>query len=283
MSVADRFSSRAVDLGRVAEAAQARKQDAAGVAAFVEVTAETAETEMIRRSVQVPVVVLVGTPRSADSEQLKADLKELAEGYQPPRFVVAYLDADAQPQLAQALGVQGLPTVLALAAGRPVASFEGGQPKAQLEAWTAALVQQVGPQLEGLPAHGGEQAEVDPRLADAAIKLDQQDFSGALEIYDAMLQEKRDPEVLQARGLALVLQRLAADGDDEPDVFVQADKAIVAGRPEEAFEVLLDAMRAATGAKKTAVKDRLISLFEVYGNSDPRVREARTAMASALF
>lgn len=285
MSAADRLSSQAVDLGQLAEETKAREQDAHGVSGFVEITQQNLETELLRRSVQVPVIALIGSARSEESEQLKSDLEALAHAQERTQFVVGYIDADAQPRLAAVLGARVLPTLLALAAGRPVASLEGGQPREQLAAWVAALIEQVGPQLQGLPDQVDEE-EVDPRLAEAAVLADSGDFDEALKAYDAILAEGPNPQATQARGLTVVRQRLATnDGEQsaEPEVFVAADRAVVSGQPEAAFDLLLEAMRSATGSDKAATKDRLISLFQIYGNADVRVQRARSAMASALF
>ncbi|QYH19867.1 hypothetical protein JKI95_01765 [Corynebacterium aquatimens] len=142
------FTGGAVDLGEVARQAEARRELAGTeFVPFYTVDDATIETHAFERSLQIPVVVLFGSARSAESEVLKADFERLAAGQQG--FAVAYVDTDASPQLAQAIGVRAIPTVIALAGGRPVTSFEGGQPADQLEAWVNALVTQLGPQLRG--------------------------------------------------------------------------------------------------------------------------------------
>ncbi|HZK32258.1 MAG TPA: co-chaperone YbbN, partial [Corynebacterium sp.] len=146
MTFPNRFSGGVVDLGEVKARAQQQQQaqqprsgdpvaaganpvqDGATVATFFSVTEENFETEVLHRSLQVPVIVMIGTARSDLDGPLQQDLRELASTGEL-RFLVGYVDADAQPQIAQALGVRNLPTVLALAAGRPLADFEGGQPR----------------------------------------------------------------------------------------------------------------------------------------------------------
>ncbi|WP_448854019.1 tetratricopeptide repeat protein [Corynebacterium frankenforstense] len=298
MTAPDRFTSRAVDLGQLADAAREHQADKAGVAAYVELTPENAEREMVRRSTQVPVVVLVGTARSPESEQLRADLRALAEGQEKTGFVFGYLDADAQARLAQALGVQGLPTVLALAAGRPVASFQGGQPAEQLRGWVGALVEQVGPQLEGLPADGGEEEADDPRFTAADELIAAGDPAAAVETYQAIVDAEPDnTRARQARDNAKLLVRLAehtalgadpvSDADADPrDVgnqFAAADAEVAAGAPERAFERLIALLTTLAGDERDRVRDRLVELFALFDTGDERVIAARTKMASALF
>ena len=154
----------ALDLSQVKARAEARQKaqesphtNASGVQPFFTVTESSFEQDVVRRSAEVPVVVLIGTARSTQSEQLRTDLQDLAmQGNLS--FLVAYVDADATPQVAQVFGVKNLPTVVALGAGQPLTSFEGAQPKDALKQWVETLVHNVGPQLKGLQGdHGSEQ------------------------------------------------------------------------------------------------------------------------------
>lgn len=321
MTDPNRFAGGVVDLGEVKARAEARAQQQANsgpgggaasagaesVAAFFTVTEENFENEVLRRSLQVPVIVLVGSERSDVSTDLHKDLQKLAEAGQL-QFLVGYVDADATPQIAQALGVRNLPTVLAIGAGRPLANFEGGQPSESLQQWVDAVIEAVGGQLQGLPpgtvqAAAAEPVEQDaepaedPRLAQATEALNTNDFDAAIAVYDEILAE--DPanaEIKQARGTVELLKRLdpanrstdaLQEAEDHPeDVAKQlagADAEVVAGVPEQAFDRLLETMKRTAGDEKTGVKDRLLELFGLFETADPRVREARTKLASALF
>ncbi|UIZ92979.1 tetratricopeptide repeat protein [Corynebacterium sp. CNCTC7651] len=206
------FTGGAVDLGEVARQAEARRELAGTeFVPFYTVDDATIETHAFERSLQIPVVVLFGSARSAESEVLKADFERLAAGQQG--FAVAYVDTDASPQLAQAIGVRAIPTVIALAGGRPVTSFEGGQPADQLEAWVNALVTQLGPQLRGLDSAGNDagtdtaEPDTDPRLAAATAALQGGDLAQARSLYDAISADPQAPTDLKAaaaRGNAAV-------------------------------------------------------------------------------
>ena len=148
------------------------------------------EQDVVRRSTEVPVVVLIGTARSTQSEQLKTDLADLA-AQGNLSFLVAYVDADATPQVAQAFGVKNLPTVVALGAGQPLTNFEGAQPKEALQQWVDTLVQNVGPQLKGLQGNEAseqpQEEEEDPRLQEAESFLNAGDFDGDLNVYLSLI------------------------------------------------------------------------------------------------
>ena len=203
--------------------------------------------------------------------------------------------------MAQVFGVKNLPTVVALGAGQPLTNFEGAQPKDALKQWVETLVQNVGPQLKGLQGdHGSEQPqeeEEDPRLQEAESFLNAGDFDGALNVYNSILDSEPDNvQIKQARDTTILLKRLdpanqtddpiaAAEGDKE-DVDKQmraADAEVVAGAPEKAFERLIETMKATAGDKKAQVRERLLELFGLFDANDPRVLEARTKLASALY
>ncbi|MCG7297069.1 tetratricopeptide repeat protein [Corynebacterium afermentans] len=272
------FTGGAIDLGALAE----RNDEAqAGFEPFITVTEANVEKGVFERSMQIPVVLLIGTPRSPDSENLKAQFEKLSAGQRA--FMVGYVNADTTPQVAQAMGVRVLPTVVALAGGRPVANFEGNQPADELEQWVGALVSQVGPQLQGLvDDNAPEQEDVDPRLDRATEALNAGDFDAATAIYDEILaDDPTNADIKQAKATVAVLKRVQGQGEPEDDVeklLWLADKEFVAGDPEAAFDRLLEHVKAEPRAK-----ERLLELLTLLEPGDPRVIAARTRLASALF
>ncbi|WP_296109508.1 tetratricopeptide repeat protein [uncultured Corynebacterium sp.] len=331
-----RFVAGAVDLGAVKQQAEQRAQaqaraaqasaaagaptgqpgaggsagaaGAGGSAAFVStITPENFEFDLVVRSTQVPVVTLLGSARSDASEQMRQDFTKLAESQQAPtKWLFRYVDVDATPEVAQAFGVQAIPTVIALAAGRPLTNFEGGQPAAQLHGWVDAVVQAVDGKLRGLapeedPANaagGGAGADSDgadanqdagdPRLAAAAEKLEAEDYAGAIAEYDAILanpaqaDEELVGEARAARANALLMQRLSTGGDE----FAESDRLLLAGDKPKAFDLLIEELRPSAESSadhKKQAKARLLELFSLFDPADPEVIAGRTRMASALF
>ncbi|WP_031511800.1 tetratricopeptide repeat protein [Corynebacterium glutamicum] len=301
------FVSGAIDLGEVKARADARQKAheqgpaTQGIASSLDVTMENLENEVLRRSTQVPVIVLVGTPRSPDSEQLKSDLTTLA-AESGRKFIFGYVNADTDADVAQVFGVQGLPSVIAVAAGRPLADFQGGQPADALKQGTDQVVQAVGGQLEGLPeeAADGEQEDApveNPRFDAATHALNRGAFDEAIAVYESILaQEPNNADAKQARDTAKLLGRLAtvdpsvdvvAAADADPTnvdlAYTAADAAVVAGDPEAAFDRLIALLTISAGDQKNQVKERLLELFGMFETADPRVLQARGKMASALF
>lgn len=301
------FGGGAIDLGEVkaraeaqaaAEASEARR--AAGGSSIdpvVEATEANIQAEVLERSQQVPVVVQVGSARSPQSEQLRQDLSMLAQQANGS-WIYAHIDAEAYPQLAQMLGVQAVPTVVAIAGARPLADFQGGQPLEALQQWTAAVVNACAGMLSGLGDQDAEPAE-DPRFEPALDALNAGDFDAAIAVYeDILAKEPNNTEAKAARDNARLLSRLKAhegvdaasaiaDSNASPSdvekAFVAADFEIAAGVQQQAFDRLISALSLTAGEDKTRVKERLLELFALFEPSDPVVLTARQKMASALF
>lgn len=293
----NRFVAGAIDLGEVKARAEARAQAqstaASGtIAPVVTLSMANVEEELVKRSAQVPVVVLIGSERSPESQQLRADFTELAQAANLS-FIFAYADADQTPDIAHMFGVQGLPTVAAIAAGQPIANFSGGQPKEALQQWVAAVVQAVAGQLTGISS--ADEPATDPRFQPAEDALNAGDFAAAIAVYDSILtQEPKNAEALAARDNARLLARLQeAEGDDPiaaaaaqptgvPAAFAAADAEIAAGAAEAAFDRLLRLMDTVP-AQKAEIQERLLELFALFDATNPWVLAARGKLANALF
>lgn len=260
-----------------AAGAQAASASAGAAGSMPVLTDATFEQVVAHGSQAGPVVVLIGTDRSPQSVQLRTDLAELCARYE---VSATYIDADATPHLAQAFGISGLPTTVAVFQSKPVTHFEGGQVRADVEQWVRTLKEKLGGGLpEGL-AEEGEQG--DPRLAVAEAALEAGDFAGALAAYDEVL--AADPaakEIKQARATVVLLQRL--DTKQESELFRQADTLVVQDDATAAFELLLGALKDAEGDAQTEIRARLFELFGIFEPGDKRVLAARTALANSLY
>jgi len=112
----------AVDLSQLtqrakqAAATQENGPRAVGGSYVVEVTEQSFEAETIRKSVKHPVVVELYSPRVATGQQLSDALIDIANA-SDGKFLLARLNVDAAPGIVQALGLQAVPTVIALING----------------------------------------------------------------------------------------------------------------------------------------------------------------------
>src|SRR3954468_12798827 len=127
--------------------------------AVVDVTEATFQAEVLDRSFQVPVVLDLWAEWCEPCKQLSPVLERLAlEG--GGSWVLAKIDVDANPALAQGLRVQGIPAVKAVWQGQLVAEFSGAIPEEQARQFVTELVAATtGGALPG-DAEGEDAAEV---------------------------------------------------------------------------------------------------------------------------
>jgi putative thioredoxin len=258
----------------------------------VEVTEANLEAEVLVRSSEVPVVVLLWSPRSEASAQLGDVLAQLAAA-DSGSWSLATVNVDTVPRVAQMFGVQAVPTVVALAAGQPISSFQGVQPPEQLRRWVDSLLNATAGKLGGA---GGEEAEqVDPALAQAREYLDSGDFDAALTAYQALLDA--NPNHAEAKGAVRqigFLQRatsrapgaiVAADAapDDIEVAFAAADVEILQQNVAAAFDRLIALIKRTAGDERTKVRTRLVELFDLFDPADPEVIAGRRKLANALY
>lgn len=260
----------------------------------VEVTEANFEAEVLVRSNQVPVVVVLWSPRSDASAQLAKTLAAMAAS-DAGKWSLATVNVDTTPRVAQVFGVQGVPTVVALAAGQPISSFQGAQPAEQLRGWVDSLLKATAGKLPGAEGGADEPETVDPELAQARTHLDAGDFDAALRAYQAILDA--NPNHDEAKGAVrqiAFLQRatarapgavIAADAspDDIETAFAAADVEILQQQVASAFDRLIALVRRTAGDERITVRTRLIELFDLFDPADPEVIAARRKLANALY
>lgn len=274
-------------------------------ALIVEVTTENFQTEVLQRSMTVPVVVDFWADWCGPCKQLSPVLQKLVQEY-GGRFVLATIDVDANQEIAQSAQVQSIPTVLAILKGQAVPLFQSALPEADVRAYLEELLKVasangVTGRVDGAtsPTATDEvtaEPATDPRFDAAYDAIEKGDLDGAAAAYQAVLDES--PTDTDARaGLAQVNlmrrvssvdpARAAAAAEAKPgDVdaaILSADLSIANGDPAAAFDRLIQAVRVTAEDEREEARAHLLELFELVGSGDPRVTQARTALANALF
>jgi putative thioredoxin len=219
-------------------------------------------------------------------KQLSPVLEKLAaEG--GGSWVLGKVDVDANPRLAQALRVQGIPMVVAVVGGQLVEGFTGVLPEAQIRQYVDAVLKAGGVAVA---------APEDPRLDAADDALMTGDLDEAEAAYRKILAEHPLDAAAEA-GLAQVelyrrvtgvdagaaLAKAEADPDDMAAQQLAADIEVLSGSAPEAYARLVALVKRTSGEDREAVRKHLLSLFNVAGPDDPAVAGARRALASALF
>ncbi|MER7890696.1 tetratricopeptide repeat protein [Micromonospora sp. NPDC094482] len=257
-----------------------------GGATVIDVTEATFQSEVLERSLTTPVVIDFWAEWCEPCKQLSPVLERLAvEG--GGAWVLAKIDVDANPRIAQMFRVQGIPMVYAVVGGQPVDAFSGVVPEAQLRQWIQAV----------LKAGGVSVAEaVDPRLDEADDALMSGDLDAAERAYRKILADAPADAAAEA-GLAQVglarrvagadpraaLAAAEANPDDVDAQLLAADIEVLSGLAEQAYKRLVGVVRRTAGDEREKVRQHLVGLFTMAGPDDPAVASARRALASALF
>ena len=283
----------AVDLSGLKQRAAQTASGGAAPAGGVEITEANFEAEVLVRSSQLPVVVLLWSPRSEVCVQLADDFAALAAADEG-KWSLATVNVDVVPRVAQMFGIEAVPTVVALAGGQPLASFQGPQPPDQLRRWVDSLLAATSGKLDG--AEDSDVAEqADPAVAQAREHLEAGDFAAAAAAYQSILDAA--PGHAEAKGALTQITFLerataqrpdavaaaAAAPDDIEAALAAADVEILNQDVTAAFDRLIALVRKTSGDERTAVRTRLIELFDLFDPADPDVIKARRNLANALY
>ncbi len=320
----------AVDLGSRQAAAQRRQQaarasssaasgqggssgtpaDSGGVTGYViDVTEQTFNEDVAMRSRTVPVIVDLWAEWCGPCKQLSPLLEKLATEANGA-WVLAKIDVDANPRLAQAFQAQSIPMVVAIIGGQMVDAFLGAMPEAQIRQWLDQVLS-VAEQL-GLPPVGDvatpqdaardtdedeDDDDLPPHLRAARDAIEAGEMDSAASLLEKALSEVPSDGFAKSM-LAQVnvmrrvssyddvaaIARQAAERPDDPEAQIKlADLEVASGRTEDAFDRLLGVIKRTAGDDRNKARVHLLDLFEIFPAGEPAVKSARQRLASLLF
>ncbi|WP_194763800.1 tetratricopeptide repeat protein [Microbacterium sp. UFMG61] len=263
--------------------------------------------QILEISRTVPVVVDLWAEWCGPCKQLSPIIEKVTREL-GGKVLLAKVDVDANPQLAQGFRAQSIPMVVALIAGQPVPMFTGAVPEQQVREVFAQLLQLAAQNgVTGtVPVAGDDgSAEADaapaeppmpPLHAEAFAAIEIGDYAAAIVAYEKALAENpRDEDAIAGLGQVRLLDRVqqldlqearaaAAAAPLDPEAqFAVADLDLAGGHVDDAFGRLLDLFAQLPSDQRTPVRERLIELFGVIGAADPRVISARNRLSSLLF
>jgi putative thioredoxin len=311
----------AVDLGARQAAAQRRQQQAARAAsassaadgtpsagsesAFVfDVTEETFNNDVALRSRTTPVIVDLWADWCGPCKQLSPVLEKLA-GEANGTWVLAKIDVDANPRLAQAFQAQSIPMVVAIIGGQMVDAFLGAMPEAQIKEWLGQVLS-VADQLgvasaAGAGADSGSESgdafdDLPPALSEARDAMETGDLDAAAQALEKALADiPADPLAKSWLAQVNLMRRVSAvepadaarDAAEHPDdvdaQLLLADFEMASGDADQAFDRVLAVVKRTSGAERNTARLRLLDLFEVLPPDDERLKRARTQLTLLLF
>lgn len=275
--------------------------ESSGSGLVVEVT-EATFPQIVELSSRVPVIVELYAAGVAPA------LGPIVESY-GGRLVLATVDAQANPGIAEAFQVREVPAAAGILGGRPVPLFVGTPADEQVRQVFDQLLQvaqqngitgALDPKALAADGEGGPAEPVEeplpPLHQEAFDAISAGDYAGAVAAYrKAIAQNPRDTLAVAGLAQASLLQRLdgavaddlraaaAAASASTAAQLAVADLDVSGGHLEDAFARLLDLFPSLDGEGREAVRTRLLEYFEIAGADDPRVAAARRRLTLLLY
>ncbi len=298
----------AIDLGALAQARQAQTAANSALAnapsgVVIDVNESDFQQKVIDASNQVPVVVDLWAEWCGPCKQLSPVLEKIAAEFNG-KFILAKVDIDKNQNIAAAFQVQSIPAVFAIIAGSAAPLFQGAMPESQVRQVLTEVIRIANEQgVKGTVSQDQteveetkvEEPKTDPKLEAAFNAIEKGDFAQAKTIYQEMLnQNPKDDTAIAGLAQVGLLERsttlneneIRKNAGDKKNIDAQlqlADLELMKGNPEAGFNVLINAIKLTTGQDRDKLRERLLDLFVVVGDSDPSVIKARRDLASALF
>lgn len=286
------MNSPVLDLSQFAP----KPPEPAGASSYVIDVDEATFSQLANHSMKYPVVLEVTMPSEPQTHAVSQTLKELAN-QGAGRWLLARVDVSKYPTIAQALGVQAVPTVIALIGGQVAPLFQGTADRDHIVAVIDEVLKiavQNGIAGRVTPQPSTEEQGEDPRFAEADQAMEANDFEKAVEEFDKLIKKNpKDAEAIAGRAQARLLLRTK---DVDPQVIEKADSDpsnaelqlaasdydLLTGDFEKAFNRLITFM-ADNPTEKDAVKERLLDIFNTVDPANPALLNARRRLSTVLF
>ena len=279
---------------------------------------ETFAQDVVQASMAGPVLVDFWAPWCGPCKQLTPVLEKVVK-QAGGKVRLVKINIDEEPELAQQLRVQSVPTVYAFVGGQPVTAFAGAQPESQIKALIEKLTgASVGSDIAGdvdaakRAADEGDIATAsaiynavlrdDPTNADAIGGL-AACLVGAGQLDDARAwlaevpkEAASYPAVAGARASlqlaeeagdlgdpAALRAQLDRDADDHEARYRLATSMFLRGQTEPAMTELLSIVRRDREWQEDKARRQLVRFFEALGSTHPATLKGRRLLSSVLF
>jgi putative thioredoxin len=289
---------------------------------IADTTTQTFVKDVVEESKTRPVLVDFWAPWCGPCKQLTPVLEKVVKAAKG-KLKLVKMNIDEHPtifqQIAQQMGIQSIPAVLAFVNGQPIDGFLGALPEKQITEFVERLIKD---------RVGGEEKDA---LAAADAALAEKDFAGAADLYAQVLQadanniaamaglarcyvgtgnveqakktlemvpeaKQNDTAVAAARAaieLAEQTKDLGPVGDleakvaaDPKDYQARFDLALALnakGDREGAIDQLIEIVKRDRKWNDDGARKQLVQLFDAWGPTDEATLNGRKRLSSVLF
>ncbi len=279
------------------------------VAAVIDSTDATFTRDVIERSHELPVIVDCWAPWCGPCRILGPILEKLA--YERDGQVqLVKVNTDENPQVAQALQVEGIPAVFAFVGGQLVNKFVGAIPEEQVRSFYDSLVPSEADikaaegyrmmqenQIPIARLHFESALEEDPNhepagVGLAAILVRMGENDRAKELAGRWPNHPMSKSVLTSMELTAALEGYEADEirraagahpDDAMARYRHGCLLAVESQWMEALDEMLESVRIDKTAGDEAARKTLLGIFGMLGDDQPVVVEYRKRLGRLLF
>ncbi len=269
------------------------------------------EQQVLAGSETTPVVVDFWAPWCAPCRTLGPVLERLAQEHDGA-FVLAKVNVDEAPAVAQTFGIRSIPAVMGFRDGALVGQFVGAQPEAAVRQFLAGVLPTEADRLvrEGLTLAATDPAGAEttlraalerearhPRalLGLARLLAEREAVADALPLLERI--SPNAPVAREAERLAAALRtrldgtgdeatlraRVAADPTDVGARLALGRALAASGRHEAALAELLEVVQRDRHYDDDGARRAMLDLFEVLGPQHPLTDRYRGELAKALF
>nr|WP_287275844.1 MULTISPECIES: tetratricopeptide repeat protein [unclassified Okeania] len=268
----------------------------------IEVDNTTFATEVLKNSHKKPVLVDFYATWCGPCKMLKPILEKLVQEYD---FILAKVDVDHNPELAQTYGVEGVPDVKIVTQGEVKPGFVGvlSEPKLRNFLGELNLKSELETELETLRnlTKSGELKQAKnlldqlfqkyPRnisliIEAAKFLVSLNRLEEAQKLIETIGENNREfyPQIQAVKGLIHFKQEAENPGDSELDkMYAQACSLTLSANYEEALKLFLDIVTRNRKYKNDGARKAMLAIFNILGDDNSTSKEYRKQLLLNLY